>query len=589
MTVMGVVRGSTAGWAVVDVETTGLSPQVHRVVSVACRTVEPDGRVSGEWSSLVDPGCDPGPVHIHGITRERLRGAPSFELVSDRLCEMLDGRVLVAHNAKFDHGFLQSETRRHQRGLPVLHRLCTLTASRRMGLPVDNFRLQTLAQYWGVRQTRWHDALDDVRVLSEIFGHTRAHAARLGVDLPVLACDDAAKASSPITVDRAPRVPCLYVNPAAWQPGTPLVQGMKIVITGDTRRPRREWYDELVRVGLNPMNNVSSQTRVVMSDNPVWESVKARAARELGIPIITEGQLASLLDDVRPGETPEDVAARRTQEKATARSAVATRPPSSGRASGPWAGRVVLVLGGRHDEAAEVRERVAGLGARVLVSLGGTATHVVALAGAETDRRWPKVVERGLVVVGPDLAAPGPDAAQDADTQDLSTVLVRGQVIDLPRADSVTVHVSWEPSSSGPVVDVVALALGEDDRVVNDDDFVFYNQPETDGIVLSLNGDAEQGIELDLDVLQPHVQRVRIAAAIDGAGTFGDLGAISITVDLGEQRWATAVLDAGSVETVLVLGEVYRRDGGWRLRTVGRGYETSLRQLATEHGVVVDG
>lgn len=61
-------------WALVDVETSGLTARRDRVLSIAVVTVGPDGAQTGEFSTLLNPGCDPGPVHVHGLTAELLRG-----------------------------------------------------------------------------------------------------------------------------------------------------------------------------------------------------------------------------------------------------------------------------------------------------------------------------------------------------------------------------------------------------------------------------------------------------------------------------------------------------------------------------------
>ena len=113
-------------YAVVDVETTGLHAPSDRVLQIAVAQMEADGSVGRTWSTLVDPGCDPGPVHIHGITRDRLTGAPRFDAVVGHLAELLDGRVMVAHNAAFDWRFLAAEAHRAVHRLPVSTRLCTL-------------------------------------------------------------------------------------------------------------------------------------------------------------------------------------------------------------------------------------------------------------------------------------------------------------------------------------------------------------------------------------------------------------------------------------------------------------------------------
>ena len=61
-----------AGWAVVDVETTGFRPGQARVVSVAALALGDDGNVERSVASLLNPGVDPGPTHVHGLTADML-------------------------------------------------------------------------------------------------------------------------------------------------------------------------------------------------------------------------------------------------------------------------------------------------------------------------------------------------------------------------------------------------------------------------------------------------------------------------------------------------------------------------------------
>ncbi len=98
-------------FAVLDVETTGLSPAYgHRVCEVASLRVR--GGVELDcFESLVDPGrrISPGAYRVNRITPEMLRGMPKFDAVVGRLLEVIKGAVLVAHNAPFDLGFLATE------------------------------------------------------------------------------------------------------------------------------------------------------------------------------------------------------------------------------------------------------------------------------------------------------------------------------------------------------------------------------------------------------------------------------------------------------------------------------------------------
>jgi DNA polymerase-3 subunit epsilon len=593
------------GWAFVDVETTGLNPAWDRVVSVSVLAFDRAGRQDGELHTLIDPQRDPGPVHIHGLTSERLRGAPLFHMVAPRVRELTAGRVLVAHNAQFDYRFLHAEAQRASTTLPTTHRLCTVALSRRLDLPVVNHKLATVAAYWGVRQHAAHDARDDVRVLREVFSHAEAYARRIGVELPVMSCEGRGAVVYPA---RVPRVASPYVNPKAWIPPARLVQGMKIVITGPTARPRLELAEDLAARGFDVMNSVSGQTRLVVCNEPAHVSVKHEKARSTGIPVVTEAQLVALLHDVEPG-----VVRGSKSRTATSPTTARTAAPSRTKApAGPWAGRSVLVLGGSPDRAADVRERVGQLGARVLVNLGARTTHVLYLDGGETDRRHATIVERGLTRLGlsdldddldhgttPSTAASGATADHVVDSPGPgdAVVLGRGHVIDLAPDDlRLNLAASWQTTATGDEhttydVDLVAFALRSDGLVREDDDFVFYNQPSTPdgGIRLTIDGSCEQGVDLDLESLPADTTRIRVAAAIDGETTFGTVGAVHLSLtdaDNGTEI-ASATLDAATDERTLVLAEVYQRGSTWRFRAVGQGYEHGLAQLATDHGIVV--
>lgn len=129
------LRDYAFDWALVDVETSGVIARRDRVLSVAVVTIGPDGEQTGEFSTLLNPGCDPGPVHVHGLTAERLLGAPTFEQVAGRIGALLQDRVLVAHNAQFDYDFLAHEFARARLYLPVSRRLCTLALNRQVDPP----------------------------------------------------------------------------------------------------------------------------------------------------------------------------------------------------------------------------------------------------------------------------------------------------------------------------------------------------------------------------------------------------------------------------------------------------------------------
>ncbi|MGW4609937.1 TerD family protein [Streptomyces sp. NPDC004532] len=101
-------------------------------------------------------------------------------------------------------------------------------------------------------------------------------------------------------------------------------------------------------------------------------------------------------------------------------------------------------------------------------------------------------------------------------------------------------------------------------------------------------GDAG-GIVINLSALPATAHKVVVAAALDGSGTFADVGAIEITVSssFGEQAVAQATLDAATTERSLILAEVYRRGPLWRIRAVGQGHDHDLAATARAFGVEI--
>ena len=337
-------------WAVVDVETSGLYPNNCRVLSVAALPLDPWGRPDGRpFTSLVNAGCDPGPVHIHGLTNQRLAGAPRFADVLPSILDVLDKRILVAHNAAFDHGFLAAEAQRAGTKLPVRQRLCTLALSRRLGLEVPNHRLDTLARYWGIPQRQAHDAHDDAQVLSGVFAHSMRLAAQLGMPLPLVSCDGRGGAAP--NAAQVVKAPCPWRYPGPLRTGEPLRQGMKIVITGDTRLPREELIDRLTDAGLDVLNSVSRLTNALVCNNAHLNTRKAVRARAEGTLVLPEATVLELLQNVLPGEP------KTTPTPRALPPARKTAPPR-----GPLAGHRVLVLGGTHQHAAQVRAEITARG-----------------------------------------------------------------------------------------------------------------------------------------------------------------------------------------------------------------------------------
>ncbi|MFB7518345.1 TerD family protein [Streptomyces sp. NPDC056144] len=146
-----------------------------------------------------------------------------------------------------------------------------------------------------------------------------------------------------------------------------------------------------------------------------------------------------------------------------------------------------------------------------------------------------------------------------------------------------------------PRVDAAALLVAADGTVRSGEDLVFYNQPEHAGSGVRLSGSAhgEGGVladwlEIDPGRVEPDVERIVVAASCDDA-TFGEVTGLylrAVSATTGEQFALYEVEDA-TTETAILLGEFYRRGGGWKVRAVGQGYDSGLPGLAKDFGFAV--
>ncbi|MGV9679406.1 DEDD exonuclease domain-containing protein [Nocardia sp. NPDC003482] len=158
-------------FVVVDLETTGGSPDADAITEIGAVKVR-GGEVLGEFATLVDPGCPipPQVVQITGITTAMVRDAPRIEAVLPGFVEFASGAVLVAHNARFDTGFLKAAAARCEIAWPTFQVVCTVQLARRI-LPRDEtptVRLSALARLLGARTIPTHRALDDARATVDV-------------------------------------------------------------------------------------------------------------------------------------------------------------------------------------------------------------------------------------------------------------------------------------------------------------------------------------------------------------------------------------------------------------------------------------
>ena len=158
-------------YAVVDVETTGGPYGLgHRMTEIAIYDVR-EGVVSDEYRSLVNPGRTiPRQIEaLTGISNRMVASAPFFDHIATDVLERLEGRIFVAHNVRFDWGFVSRQLSEALGEVPNVERLCTVRMARRLLPRLRRWNLDAVTRHYGIDVADRHrahgDALATARVL----------------------------------------------------------------------------------------------------------------------------------------------------------------------------------------------------------------------------------------------------------------------------------------------------------------------------------------------------------------------------------------------------------------------------------------
>ncbi|RYF54952.1 MAG: hypothetical protein EOO27_22360, partial [Comamonadaceae bacterium] len=158
-------------FAVIDVETTGLSPKSDRIVELAVVRIDQRGDVVDEWSTRFNPEGPVGATHIHGITQADVASAPLFRELASHIVPYIAGLPIAAHNARFDLAFLRAEFRRAGWDVPWLAAYCTLDGSHHYMPNLSRRRLVDCCWRARVPLNDAHSALGDARATAGLLRH----------------------------------------------------------------------------------------------------------------------------------------------------------------------------------------------------------------------------------------------------------------------------------------------------------------------------------------------------------------------------------------------------------------------------------
>ena len=156
-------------YVVFDIETTGFSPLVNKIIEIGAVKVE-KGNITERFSAFVNPEV-PIPFHIEnltGIKDDMVITAPVIAEVMPEFLAFCDGAVMVAHNADFDMSFIKYNCDRLS--IPYDFTIADTVAMARMLLPnLNRFKLDTVARALNISLENHHCAVDDAACTAEIF------------------------------------------------------------------------------------------------------------------------------------------------------------------------------------------------------------------------------------------------------------------------------------------------------------------------------------------------------------------------------------------------------------------------------------
>ena len=221
-----------------DLETTGLSPDFHRIIEFGAVRFRTDGTELDRLEQFVNPGC-PVPrdaTAVHGITNDMLRGQPTINQALPNFVQFLgdSSTILLAHNASFDLGFLAVALHRIGANIPEHPVVDTLNLSRWRLRQLPNHRLETVSKHLQITDFTEHRALGDALVVKAVY-------LRLLEQHPVIKrIDDLFSFIPPLYFEEF--MPVSIVFPAGYEPlaeAMEIGQSISIVYDGGTKGRRK--------------------------------------------------------------------------------------------------------------------------------------------------------------------------------------------------------------------------------------------------------------------------------------------------------------------------------------------------------------
>lgn len=320
--------------------TSGIHPSTSRIIGIDALTFNDEGETGEEFHAIINPGEDPGPFHLHGLTPEEIAGGRNFAQVLKVLGRLIDDRTLVVHRGPRTWGFIVAEARRAMnsaaranrsrnrgRGRHRRHRVGhvprptaivdTLATARRQGMVLTDTRIAGVAAALSLEAP---SPVASVERAARKEIEVSRETTELIIDIYLLQRDAGALSSrapqdlradqfglqrSAVRVD-AVEAPRPLENPGVYVPGKSLRKGMEVVVSPEIEMDPNEIIAACLREELAYSEKLTRQTSVVVCNQTRDLQGKAMHADRKGIPLLSDVAFMRAVQRVRADEPRED-------------------------------------------------------------------------------------------------------------------------------------------------------------------------------------------------------------------------------------------------------------------------------------------
>ncbi|MCS4490348.1 exonuclease domain-containing protein [Corynebacterium sp. ES2775-CONJ] len=311
----------------VSIQTTGIHPKTAHIVSIDALVLDSSGHIAEEFHAVVNPGGDPGPRHLHGLTAADIAGNRPFSGVLKTLDKLIDGRTLIVHNAPYVWGFLYEEARRamahaarrnrsrtSKRGkrrqrvghIPRPIAIAdTLAGARRKALVIPDPRLRAVAHIAGIASSpaaasteRAHlNEMTTSRELTHLVVKLY-HAGYFILRDPAHLCaDEFGLQRSTIRVDAAEQ-PAEIENPGVYTPHRGLQAGMEFSVAPETTIDPDLIIETGLGLGMKYSEKITRTASFLVCNLREGFNGKSMHATRKAIPLLGDEEFMHLAHDV---------------------------------------------------------------------------------------------------------------------------------------------------------------------------------------------------------------------------------------------------------------------------------------------------